>query len=181
MACLCCARAYAVLLCGFIGELGVAAMSTTEVGAVLGSAGGDYQRCLLVAAADNQHDTIKRIWHSQHQVHIHNNVISKGYLNSRSHAWETRRRRGHPVCEKNSGFGKQKKKSRKTWNTLTGSISTTACLSIPKLRNLCFQVLCMQWCRLQSTDRKDCNDQEFIGSIGILPVASHLYTRQLRL
>ncbi len=50
-----------MLLYGFMGKLGVAAMSVTEVGAVLGSAGGDQQPCLLVAAAGSQHDALKRI------------------------------------------------------------------------------------------------------------------------
>ena len=58
---LCCAHVCMVLLYGFMGELGVAAMSVTEVGAVFGSAGGDQQRCLLVAAAGSQHDARKRI------------------------------------------------------------------------------------------------------------------------
>ena len=61
MARLCCAHVCMVLLYGFMGELGVVVMSVTEVGAVLGSAGGDQQQCLLVAAADSQHDALKRI------------------------------------------------------------------------------------------------------------------------
>ncbi len=61
MARLCCAHVCMVLLYGLMGELGVAAMSVTEVGAVFGSANADHQRCLLMAAAASQHDALKRI------------------------------------------------------------------------------------------------------------------------
>lgn len=64
MACLCCAHVYVMLLYGFMGELGLAAMSVTEVGAVFGSPGVDDQRCLRVAAAGSQHDARKLIRHS---------------------------------------------------------------------------------------------------------------------
>ena len=42
-------------------ELGLSAMSVTELSAVLGSAGVDLERCLLVTAADSQLDAIKLI------------------------------------------------------------------------------------------------------------------------
>jgi hypothetical protein len=48
-----------MLLRGFVGELGLEAMSMTELGAVLDSAAVDHQPCLLVAAASSQHGTRK--------------------------------------------------------------------------------------------------------------------------
>jgi hypothetical protein len=64
MARLCCAHVYMVLLCGFMGELSAVVMSLTELGAVLGSATADHQRCLLMAAAASQHDALKLMRHS---------------------------------------------------------------------------------------------------------------------
>jgi hypothetical protein len=61
MARLCCKCVYTMLLRGSVYELGLSAMSVTEVSAVLGSAGVDLERCLLVTAADSQLDAIKLI------------------------------------------------------------------------------------------------------------------------
>jgi len=72
-----------------------------------------------------------------------------------------------------------KKKSRKTWNTLTEPISTITCPAVPKLWILCFQVFCMSWYRRQPTERANKKVQGSIGSMETLPVAStflHLKT-----
>ena len=74
-------------------------------------------------------------------------------------------------ARKNQYDGSEKK-SRKTWNTLTERISTSACLPVPKLWNLCFQVLCMQWYGWQLTERTNREDKDSIGSIETLPVAT---------
>jgi hypothetical protein len=55
------AHVHMVLLRGFMGELDLAAMSMTDVGAVVGSAGYIHQRCVLVAAAGSQQDALKLV------------------------------------------------------------------------------------------------------------------------
>jgi hypothetical protein len=108
--CLCVAHAYMMLLRGFMGELGPAVMSVTEVGAVLGSAAVDHQPCLLMTAAGSLHDALKLIRHTEHQIHIHTTKISKVYVNTRSRACETSRRRWQ---EKISAVDPEKKTLQK--------------------------------------------------------------------
>ena len=107
--CLCVAHAYMMLLRGFMGELGPAVMSVTEMGAVLGSAAVDHQPCLLMTAAGSLHDALKLIRHTEHQIHIHTTNMSKVYVNTRSRACETSRRRWQ---EKISAVDPEKKPSK---------------------------------------------------------------------
>lgn len=113
MVCLCVAHTCMMLLRGFMGELGLVVMSVTEVGTVLGSPGVDDQRCPLAAAAGSQHDALKRFRHSEHQIHVHINAISKGYVNTQSHAWETSRRRRSPCTREKISTADPKKKNSK--------------------------------------------------------------------
>lgn len=122
-----------MLLRGFMGELGLAAMSVTEVGAVLGSVVVHHQRCLLVAAAGSLHDALMLIRHSEHQIYAFTNAISKGYVNTQSHAWETSWRRWSPCTREKISVVDPKKKTQKTLNTLTEPISVSTCPFDPRL------------------------------------------------